>query len=238
MTAALEPDGRATAGENMNRTYGRRHGHRLRPRQLALLRQVLPRLRVPSDRPEFDPQALFDFRPREVWLEIGFGGGEHLIWQATRNPDIGLIGCEPYMNGVARALAGIEEQKLANVRLHDGDAREILPLLPTASVGRAFLLFPDPWPKKRHHKRRFVTPSTLGQLARILKPGAELRIASDIPDYVRWILCQMPLAPEFVWTARSAADWRNRPDDWPQTRYEAKARREGRTPAYLTFRRI
>ena len=224
------------------RTYGRRHGHRLRPRQQALVRDLLPRLRLPAHDAVVDPAALFASAmppaPEQIWLEIGFGGGEHLIWQASRNPEIGFLGFEPYINGVARLLGEIDSRKLANIRLHDGDARDILPRLPQASIDRIFLLFPDPWPKKRHHKRRFVSPQTLAEFVRILRPGGEFRFASDIAGYVRWTLCHSFPVRELVWTARSPADWRNRPRDWPQTRYEAKARREGRMPAYLTFRRI
>ncbi len=239
------PTSPVVARSPVNRTYGRRHGHRLRPRQLALLHTYLPKLRVPTAGETagettngLEPHALFARPVRDVWLEIGFGGGEHLIWQAAHNPQVGLIGCEPYVNGVARLLGSLDQRKLDNIRLHDGDARDLLPLLPPASIGRVFLLFPDPWPKKRHHKRRFVNADTLTALARILKPGGELRIASDIADYVRWTLCQIQQMPAFVWTARRPADWRNRPADWPETRYEAKALREGRKPAYLTFRRM
>jgi tRNA (guanine-N7-)-methyltransferase len=168
-----------------------------------------------------------------VWLEIGFGGGEHLAWQAAANPDVGIIGCEPFVNGVAKLLAEIEDRDLANVRIHDGDARDLLDLLAPASLDRVFLLYPDPWPKARHRKRRLITAGTVERLARVMTDGAELRIASDIPDYVRWTLVHILSDGRFDWTARRPDDWRHRPTDWPRTRYESKALHSGRVPAYL-----
>jgi tRNA (guanine-N7-)-methyltransferase len=218
--------------------FGRRKGHGLRPGQARLMRTLLPRLRLDLTAPPSDLTSLFASPVQAVWLEIGFGGGEHLGFQAERYPDIGFIGCEPFVNGVAKLLAEIESRELANIRIHDGAAAEVLDWLPGAAIGRVFLLHPDPWPKKRHWKRRFVDAANLDRLARIMAPGAELRIASDWPDYVDWILRRLTMHPAFLWTAGSAADWRLRPADWPETRYEAKAVREGRRPVFLVFRRI
>jgi len=221
------------------RSFGRRRGRKLSERQAGLMCGLLPRLALDLGQPA--PKLLASLFPgpvREVWLEIGFGGGEHLLWQAVHNPDVGLIGCEPFEDGVVKVLAGIEEQGLGNVRLHPDDGRPLLRWLPDGSVDRAFILFPDPWPKRRHVKRRLVNPQTLDLLARVLRPGAELRIATDIGDYARTILLAMQPEPRFRWTAQSPTDWRERPADWPQTRYEAKAMREGRRRYYLCFRRF
>jgi tRNA (guanine-N7-)-methyltransferase len=159
----------------------------------------------------------------QTWLEVGFGAGEHLFWQAERHPEIGVIGAEPYEGGTAKLLSKLAETPLANIRIHEGDAREVIEALPDASLGRVFILFPDPWPKTRHHKRRFVQTQTLDALARVLKPGAELRFATDDADYLAWALERLIAHPAFAWTAERASDWTTRPADWPQTRYEAKA---------------
>lgn len=196
---------------------------------------LLPDIRVPVGG-TIDLEALFG-RSAPVWLEVGFGGGEHLSWQADENRDVNFIGCEPFLNGIAKLLADIDEKDLAHVRIHDDDARDVLETLPDASIDRAFLLFPDPWHKTRHHKRRFVNPENLDHLARVMTDGAEFRVASDIPHYCRWTLREIRKHGVFEWQAACADDWRIRPDDWPGTRYEAKAIREGRTPAYLSFRR-
>ena len=218
--------------------YGRRKGHRLRSHHAGLMADLLPRLRVQQDAPIPAPAALFAEPVTDVWLEIGFGGGEHLLAQATAHRDVGFLGCEPFVNGMAKLLAGIEERELANVRVHDADAALLLPRLPAASIGRAFILYPDPWPKRRHRKRRFVSDATLGALARVLKPGAILRFATDIDDYAAWTLARVARSADFVWEAENADDWRVAWPDWPSTRYEAKALREGRRPSYLTFRRV
>lgn len=221
--------------------YGRRRGHALKPSQQRYLDEDLPRLSVGAvdragnpDRTPIDLAAIFGARP--VWLEIGFGAGEHMVHQGTRNPGIGILGAEPYLNGVAQLLGKIRAAGLGNLRVHAGDARDLFDLLPDAAIDRAFLLYPDPWPKARHHRRRFVTPEHLGPLARVLKPGATLRVATDIPDYARQALEEVPRAG-FEWLAARPADWRRPWEDWLPTRYERKALREGRRPHYLTFRR-
>ena len=221
--------------------YGRFHGKTLRPAQKDYLRDLDARAVPGVDwdenprRAPIDPAALFD--GREVWLEIGFGSGEHLVHQALRNPQVGIIGAEPFVNGVATCLGKLREARASNVRIHMGDARDLLDVLPEGSIAKAFLLYPDPWPKARHHRRRFVTPEHLGPLRRAMAAGAELRIATDIPDYVRQTLAEVPRAG-FTWQARRPADWRTPWADWHRTRYEAKAVREGRTPHYLTFRAV
>jgi tRNA (guanine-N7-)-methyltransferase len=225
-------------GERELRSYGRRRGRKPSARQTALWSEVYPRFALALDSPAPDRlTALFDPAVEDVWLEIGFGGGEHLIWQAKANPRIGLIGCEPFQDGIVKALAAMEAETIGNIRLYAEDARPLLRWLPDAGIGRAFLLFPDPWPKKRHHKRRLVTEATLGELARIMRPGAELRIATDIADYARWTLEAVLRQASFAWTAERAADWRERGPDWPPTRYEQKALREGRRCSYFRFRR-
>lgn len=217
--------------------YGRRQDKPLSARQAELLETLLPQVAAPNPAAgRIDPAVLFP-QADEVWLEVGFGGGEHLAWQAVRHSNVGIIGAEPFVNGVAKLLVQIEEQGLQNVRIHFGDARPLMEALPDASLSRIFVLHPDPWPKKRHFKRRMISPWFFAEAARLLRPGGELRVASDIEDYVRWTLMHAQKAPDFEWTAESAEDWRRRPDDWPQTRYEAKSLKEGRKPAYLIFRR-
>lgn len=215
--------------------YGRRHGKALRPSQRRLIAELLPRLRVPGmgDRLPVDPAALFgDARP--VWLEIGFGGGEHLAHQAGLHPDLGLIGCEPFVNGVAMLLNRVERGGIANLRIHPGDARDLIELMPAESVSRVFLLYPDPWPKARHQRRRFLCRENLAMLRRIMQPGSELRFATDIPDYVEHARREVAEAEGFALAGEDFADpW----PDWPGTRYEAKALAAGRVPAYLTLLR-
>ncbi len=182
-----------------------------------------------------DPDGYFQ-DVEEVWLEVGFGSGEHLLAQAVANPDIGLIGAEPYEAGVAKFLSKLETQNVRNVRIYMGDARDIIEALPDASLGKIFILFPDPWPKKRHHKRRFIQIEMLDRLARVLKSGGELRFASDDADYVAWTLERLMAHAGFAWDATKAADWKTRPANWPQTRYAAKALHGA--PAWLSFRRL
>ena len=218
------------------RSYGRRRGRKPSPRQERLLGVLLPRVALDLASPvPSSATALFEPPKRQIWLEIGFGGGEHLVWQAQQNPDIGCIGCEPFEEGVVKVLTAIEEQHLGNIRLYPDDARAVLRWLPPASIDRAFVLFPDPWPKTKHRKRRLVNAATLALLARIMKPGAELRLGTDIGDYARTMLVAMQATPQFRWTAQCADDWRCRPADWPETRYEQKAVREGRKSSYLQF---
>ena len=185
-------------------------------------------------RSPLDLKELFDGKP--VWLEVGFGGGEHLVHQAVQNPDVGLIGAEPYINGIAMLLGKIRGAVAENIRVHPGDARDLMDVLPAGSIEKAFLLYPDPWPKKRHHRRRFVTAEHLKPLYDILAPSAEFRIGTDIQDYVRQAMEEVPKAG-FQWMAEQASDWRAPWGDWLSTRYEQKALREGRVPTYLTFQK-
>lgn len=217
--------------------YGRRRGKKLRAGQEALLDTLLPRLlvEVPPEPQMIDLAALFG-GARDVWLEVGFGAGEHLVWQAEHHPGVGLIGCEPYINGVAKCLAHIERTGVSNVRLFTDDARFVMQALPPQSLSRAFVLFPDPWPKTRHHKRRFVQRSNLDVLARLLKPGAELRLATDDPSYLPWMVEHACRHPAYEWLAERPADWRGRPEDWPGTRYEQKML-AGHKPVFLRLRR-
>jgi tRNA (guanine-N7-)-methyltransferase len=229
------------SGKPWRNFYGRIRGKSLRDSQKSYLAD-LEEIGLSGvgwdenpDRTPLDMSEVFFGRP--VWLEVGFGGGEHMVHQAVANPAVGIIGAEPYINGVAMLLGKIRRAEARNIRIHPGDARDLMDVLPDGSVSKAFLLYPDPWPKKRHHRRRFVTPEHLDPLYRALALGAEFRIATDIPDYVRQALEEVPKAG-FEWLAERAADWRAPWDDWISTRYEQKALREGRVPHYLTFRRI
>ena len=228
------PDENAASPERA--FFGRRKGHRLRPHQAGLMAALLPRLAVALDRPPQKNLAeLFSRPPHAVCLEIGFGGGENLIAQAIANPSTGFIGCEPFVNGMAKILAWIEAGGLDNVMLYAGDAVDLLAWLPDASITKVDLLYPDPWPKRRHWKRRFVQHRTVAMLARVLRPGGLFRFATDIPDYAAWTLDHLLRAPDFVWTAERADDWRRPWAGFQGTRYEAKAKREGRVPCYLEF---
>ncbi len=219
--------------------YGRRQGRRLRPGLKALLDELLPQVavRLPQDGGALDPATLFDGPCAGYALEIGFGAGEHLAWQAERHPEIGFLGAEYFINGVAGLLRRIQDRGLDNVRIYHGDARDLLDALPERSLDRAYILFPDPWPKARHHKRRIVQDQTLARLAQVMKDEVELRLATDDKDYLRWMLERLLRSPDFEWLARGPRDWRERPEDWPQTRYESKAFDQGRRPVYLRFRR-
>jgi tRNA (guanine-N7-)-methyltransferase len=239
--------------ENRRQTlHGRRRGKKLRAGQQSLLETLLPTIAValpaePSISPEgvvgesvhkIDLAALFGgtLPAGGVWLEVGFGAGEHLVWQAEHNPKVGLIGCEPYINGVAKCLAHIVRTGIGNVRLFTDDARFVMAALPPRSLDCAFVLFPDPWPKSRHQKRRFVQRDNLDVLARLMKPGAELRLATDDPSYLPWMIEHACVHPSFEWLAERPTDWRGRPADWPPTRYEQKML-AGHKPVFLRLRR-
>lgn len=217
--------------------YGRRHGKTLRRSQKGYLSEDLGSLQPQGisvvENPDRQPISLTSIfgDDRPVWLEVGFGGGEHMVHMAERHPEIGIIGCEPFINGVAMLVGKIKAAGVTNVSVHPGDARDMMDVLPEGSVTKAFLNYPDPWPKKRHHRRRFVTPEHLLPLHRVMTVGAEFRVATDIPSYVRQTLVEVPKAGFVLENLRTEA-W----PDWPSTRYEQKALREGRTPTYMSFR--
>lgn len=208
-------------------SFGRNRGRSLRPYQQGLVDNLLPKLAV-------DPQAL----PGKVALEIGFGGGEHLLAQAKHNPDTLFIGCEPFINGVAKCLAGIDTDGIKNIRLFTRDARELVAAMPDQSVDSIFILFPDPWPKLRHNKRRLVNLETLAMLSRIHKPGGRLLIATDHEDYSVWILEQLLVTPHYQWLAKEQADWATPPRDWTETKYQRKTSAEGRAPVFMECVRL
>jgi len=213
--------------------YGRRKGPKLSERQSGLRRTLLAEL---SYRPDQEAYSQFPNNVRELWLEVGFGAGEHLFWQAERRSDVGLIGAEPYEMGVAKLLTKMDDKTLNNVRIYEGDGRDIIEKLPDSCLSRFFLLFPDPWPKTRHHKRRFMQMAMLDELARVLKPGAELRFATDDKSYLPYALERLLAHPGFEWLAAGPQDWLARPADWPPTRYETKAIKG--PPVFFRFRRI
>lgn len=218
--------------------YGRVHGKTLRQSQKTYLDEDLARLALPGvtlqDNPERRPLDLARFHDKPLWLEIGFGGGEHLVHMAARYPQVEIIGCEPFVNGIAMLLGKIRAAEVHNLSLHPGDVRDLFDVLPAACLSKVFLNYPDPWPKARHHRRRFVTPDYLQPLARAMRPGAELRVATDIPDYVRQTLEEVPAAGfDLAIQTGAGAAW----EDWLSTRYEQKALREGRQPHYLTLHR-
>ncbi len=230
----------AEQGAERRRIYGRRRGRPLRPGRRRLMDTLLPDLEIALPEPgsePLDPAALFAHPVDDIWLEVGFGAGEHLAAQAAARPQIGFVGCEPFINGVAALLARIEAAGLNNIRIYRDDARALLDVLVPASLGRVFVLFPDPWPKRRHARRRFISGPTVEALARVLRPGGELRLATDDMGYCRWALAHLIASPAFEWQARCAADWRRPPADWVATRYEAKARAAARPCVYLRFRR-
>ncbi|POF33997.1 tRNA (guanine(46)-N(7))-methyltransferase TrmB [Roseibium marinum] len=219
--------------------FGRRIGKPLTPRREALMKRELPRLGLDLGRPApADLRDLFETDIRDICVEVGFGGGEHLLHRARSNPRTGFIGVEPFVGSMAKALAAIVEEGLKNVRLYDDDAVTLLDWLPEASVDLAYQLYPDPWPKSRHWKRRFINRLNLSRYARAIRPGCEFRFASDIDTYIDWTLRHCRDHPQFEWTAETAADWKTPWEGWPGTRYEAKAIREGRIGRYLTFRRV
>ena len=219
----------------IGRVYGRRRGRTLKGKASELYETSLDTLTVKLPEPPaaLDLESLFSAAPEKVWLEIGFGGGEHLAAQAAAHPEIGFIGCEPFINGVSMLLVLLDEQEISNVRIVNEDARLLLRALPTGSIDRAFLLFPDPWPKRRHEGRRFVNPEALDLLARVLADSAEFRVATDHAILQEWMPARLAEHPAFELVTRAET----RPDDWPPTRYEAKALKAGRRPIYLTYRR-
>ncbi|PDT78445.1 tRNA (guanosine(46)-N7)-methyltransferase TrmB [Bradyrhizobium sp. C9] len=219
--------------------FGRRKGHKLRAHQADLIDTLLPHLSLDIAAPA--PEALtelFDDRIENVRLEIGFGGGEHLIAEAQAFPATGFIGCEPYVNGMAKILTQIEALNIDNIRLFAGDAAELLAWAPPRSLARIDLIHPDPWPKRRHWKRRFVQDATVAAMTRLLPPGGEFRFVSDIDDYCAWTLAHLMRSPDFAWLAERAIDWQQPWPNYTMTRYGAKAEREGRKAAYLRFKRL
>ena len=243
MTSEEDKMGNTIGGARKSRSteafFGRRKGKALRPNQERLIHEALDTLRLDLTRPApGDLATLFPVPVTSIRLESGFGGGEHLIHRAATNPDTGFIGVEPFVNSMAKLLARIEDLGLENIRLYDDDAVQVLDWLPDGSVDHIDLLYPDPWPKKKHWKRRFVSDVNLRRFHRVLRPGGLFCFASDIDTYVNWVLQHIDRHGGFEWTARNASDWLTPFKDWPGTRYEAKARREGRSSAYLTFRKI
>jgi tRNA (guanine-N7-)-methyltransferase len=229
-------------GSGDEQFHGRRKGKPLRAGRRLLWDTLLPRLTLPiegmAEGEMLDPATLFEEKKKSYWLEIGFGGGEHLTAQAQANPDVGFIGSEVFEYGVGKALSQIEDAGLTNVRLWPEDVRAVLPRLPDGCLDRLFVLFPDPWPKTRHAKRRMIQPGRLTEFARLLKDGGELRVASDDPTYQHWALIHGTGHPQFKWMVKGPADWKQRPADWVETRYEAKALAAGRIPIYMIFRRL
>ena len=218
-------------------SFGRRRGRKLRPNRNALVETLLPQLRIalPSATCHLPLATLFPNPNLPVWFEIGFGNGEHLVEQARRNPQVNFIGCEPYINGMASLLAAIDRDALTNIRLFDGDARVLLETLPDASLDRLFVLFPDPWPKNRHHKKRLISLNTLPLFYQKLKPSGRFRITTDHADYCTWILETLLAYGKFTWAAKAQADWEQPPADWVRTRYQEKAEAEGRKATFLEW---
>src|SRR5262245_29397647 len=218
------------------RSYGRRKAKPLSARKERLIGELLPRLRLDLTKaPPRSLAALFEKPVKEAWLEIGFGSGEHLLWQAELHKDVGFIGCEPFINGMASLLGAVETSCIATIRVHNGDARDVLAWLPDGSIGRIFLLFPDPWPKRRQQKRRLLARETVRDFARVLVSGGEFRFASDSGDYAALALLLARASGAFIWKTEQPADWRERRADWPETRYERKALSDGRKAIYLRF---
>lgn len=217
------------------RTFGRAKGRPLSPAQAAKFETLYPALKIDTSRPNAPLAGLDDFS--DIWFEIGFGGAEHIVWQALNTPDIVILGAEPFEPGVAKALTAIQENTLHNIRLYHGDARDVLGALPDGCLGKVFVLFPDPWPKSKHHKRRLINDAFVQEVHRVLRPGGEFRFGSDIIHYVDWALTRISRHGGFDWQPAGHQDWRKRGEDWPQTRYLSKALREGRSGHFFTFTR-
>lgn len=229
---------RETSRDQSRAFFGRRKGHKLRPRQAHLIETLLPSLAIDICHPApADPRSLFSVPVTEVALEIGFGGGESMIAQARESPRAGFIGVEPFINGMAKALAAIEDHDLRNIRLHFDDAADLIAWLPEGCLARIDLIHPDPWPKRRHWKRRFVQDDMIARLARILRPGGEFRFVTDVADYAAWTLQRLLRSEAFEWTAQCADDWRKSWPGFTHTRYHAKAAREQRASCFLVFRK-
>ncbi len=222
------------------RFYGRRQGRKLSPNKKTAIDNLLPKYEISNNflaqNSNIDPVDFFDFTPKEIWLEIGFGGGEHLAKQALNNPDIGVIGCEPFINGISRLLTEIEDKNIKNIRIWSEDARIIMNKIKANTISRCFLLHPDPWPKKKHHKRRFIQEETLDMFANLMIKGSELRIATDDSNLADWMLDKIWHHKNFKWLAKKANDWKIRPKDWPETRYGQK--QLAGKPVYLRFKKI
>jgi tRNA (guanine-N7-)-methyltransferase len=218
------------------RTFGRIRGRTLRPGRAQLMEELLPQLSLDLEHGRLDPKALAP-RAKQTWVELGFGAGEHLARQAETHPQTLILGAEPFINGAASALRHIRDLRLSNVRIHAGDGRELLAAMPDGTADRVYILFPDPWPKARHHKRRLINPDVVAELARVLKPGGLVRFATDWADYVGWTLERFAASPAFEWTAERAADWTSPPPDHVQTRYQMK-RLGDCEPVFLEFRRL
>lgn len=233
-----DQNGGASEATPRRQLYGRSKGKALRAAQAGRIADMLPDIAIDIERLGVDPAGQFSHKPSSLVLEIGFGGGEHLAAQARLHPERGYFGVEPFLNGVAKLLAEIEADGLGNIRLLRGDARDVIAALPDSSLVGVFLLYPDPWPKRRQRKRRIVDMTFLAEVARVLKPGAELRFATDIDDYAAWMLARIARQEKLVWLGERADDWRHPWPEWHRTRYEEKALREGRKPSYFRFQRI
>lgn len=237
MTDKTTSDGEAPSKEPRRQLYGRSKGKALRAAQAGRIETMLPKVQIDLAALASGPNRCFRTNPPEAMLEIGFGGGEHLAEMARRYPETGYFGVEPFLNGVAKLLAEIEASNLQNLKLLRGDGRDVLAAMPDASISRIYLLYPDPWPKRRQRKRRIVDMEFLAEVARVLKPGGELRFATDIDDYAGWVLARIEKQDKLVWLAETADDWRTPWPEWHRTRYEEKAIREGRVPGYFRFQR-
>lgn len=233
------PDQPYTDKSSAFKFYGRRIANPLRQAEQKILDTHGPKLLFDMPQETVDLAQLFDDRLFQAYgLEIGFGGGEHLAWQAENQPNMGFIGAEPFLNGVVKLMRSVAQAQLDNVKILNDNARELLPQLPASQFDVVYILYADPWPKRKQQKRRIVCEYVLDQVARILKPGGVLRLASDIDDYVSWMLAHLLCRDDFLWLARDPVDWQKRPADWPSTRYEAKAIQAGRTPTYLELKRV